>query len=99
MAKQKSIRELIESLRETVLKQSLAYIEKMSEGKHKDDPDELKHLNDMKKHLKFAENIYKQLHPKEKELAGGNRLPPEVLAKIKNIEKSVGEIMRTLPSK
>lgn len=84
---------LIEDLSKTALKLSLTYARDLANGLA--DKDQLKQVNEIKKHLNFAKKLHKEMNPNsngEKE----NIYPQEVVDKVKKIEKTVGEIVRSM---
>lgn len=99
MAK-KTIQQMIIDLRKITQELSLNIVEKMSDGEVVE-PDELKHVNEMKKHLKFAETVQKQIDLSNgvntKSASKSVSLSSDMVHKIKQLQKSVGDIVRTMP--
>lgn len=95
--KSKSPKETIDILRKVVQGLSLKYIETLADT-GEDDPDQLKHLNRMKRNLAFAEKLYKEMNPPVKGVKNNDGvLSSNILKKIKKLESSVGDIIRQMP--
>lgn len=89
------LKDKIKSLQSMSMKLSLDYADNLINKVA--DKDELKQLNEFKKHLKFAEKLYIELFGKdEKEKA--KPVSVDVVAEIKKINSSLGEIVRAIPT-
>ena len=84
---------LIEDLSKTALKLSLNYAKDLANGVA--DKDQLKQVNEIKKHLNFAKKLYKEMNPKDN---GKNEKdnPRKYIEQLKNIQNSVGDIVRSM---
>ena len=96
--KKRTIDETINDLSKIAVELSLKIVEKMTEAKEIE-PDEIKHLNEIKKHLSFAKKVRKEMTI----LTDGCVKPTKVNAlaemrdKIKSLQSTVGDIVRTMP--
>ena len=93
-----TIPEYIEKLSGMAIELSLKYAEKLIEGTLGEDngADELKHLNEIKKNLNFAKKLYKEMNPQKAVVKSGG-LSSDFFNKIKQLESSVGDIVRSMP--
>jgi hypothetical protein len=86
------IKKLMNDLTEVALKLSVDYTKKLIEGTA--EKDELRHINEIKKHLSFAKKTYKEMNPTENK--SKSVFTGELFKKIKAIESSVGEIVQSM---
>jgi len=95
----KQIKETIEKLTDVALNLSLKYAERILDGKNDelDKVNELKHINEVKKHLNFAKRLLKEIAPEKEKSKSTNIVSEEFLNKIKKLESSVGDIVRSMP--
>jgi CRISPR/Cas system-associated protein Csm6 len=103
-----SIPEYIEKLSGMAIDLSLKYAEKLMEEKKDDAKDdeedkresemesELSRLNEIKKNLNFAKKLYKEMNPQKAAVKSGG-LSSDFFNKIKQLESSVGDIVRSMP--
>lgn len=61
------------------------------------DKEDLKYLNEIKKHLNFAKKLYKELFPNEDD-KNSKPVSLDVINEIKKINSSLGEIVRQIPT-
>lgn len=93
MAK-KSAEQVIREARKLVLDLSELYLERLT-NREEVTKDEKKHLKELKTELKFVEDIHAKLHGKVgKDLMKGQE---DILASLKNIESSIGGIVKSIP--
>jgi predicted phage-related endonuclease len=91
----------ISDITSVVLKLSMAYLEKMNEGKLDEaSKDDLAHINEMKKHLTFVKKLRKEIasqagESNKKQQASG--VPTDIMKKIKNLQSSLGNIIKSIP--
>lgn len=96
MAKYDSIITVIEKVRDEVLKRQEAYLTKKINGEPIED-DEMKELNSLKKELKFIEKTYAEATGiKGGKIEPSNKLSSDRLQQLKSIEKTIGDIVRTM---
>ncbi len=100
-----SIPEYIERLSNDAMNLSLKYAERlMTETKEGDpepaesDEDLLSRINEIKKHLSFAKKLNKELNPDtSKNKKQGSSFDENIVEKLKSIQSSVGDIVRSMP--
>lgn len=61
------------------------------------DKEDLKYINEIKKHINFAKKLYKELFPNEKS-EPAKVISIDVIAEIKKMHSSLGEIVRAIPT-
>ena len=91
-----SIDKLIEQVREEVIRRSALMLSKRMNGEAIE-ADELKELAKIKTELKFITKTYEEMNGGKIEKK--DDFSPEMLQKIKNLQSTVGEIMRSMPKK
>lgn len=100
-----TIPEYIERLSNDAMTLSLKYAERlMTETKEGDpepvesDEDLLSRINEIKKHLNFAKKLNKELNPDtSKNKKQGSVMDENIVQKLRNIQSSVGDIVRSMP--
>ena len=91
-----SIDVLIDDVKEEVIRRSALMLSKRMNGEAIES-DELKELTKIKSELKFITKMYEEMHGGKKEQK--DDFSPEMLQKIKNLQTTVGEIVRSMPKK
>ena len=91
-----SIGDLITQVKEEVLRRSALMLSKRLAGEVIEAV-ELKELNKIKTELKFITKMYEEMHGGKKEQKDEFSL--EMLQKIKNLQTTVGDIVRSMPKK
>lgn len=92
MTEEIDLKKLIDDLSQVAVRLSVGYAQKLIDGE--EDKDELKHINEIKKHLAFAKKLYKEMNPTEEKTK--STFTGDLFKKIKTIESSIGEIVQSM---
>lgn len=94
MAVKKSTQQVIRETRQLVLDFATRYLERLSNGETIE-KEEKKHLKEMKSELKFVEGLQEKLNGKSgSELKKGQE---DILKSLKNVQSSIGDIVKSIP--
>lgn len=101
MAKKKTLDEIVRELSEKTLQLSCKIGAKMADDEDVD-PADMNRFNVLKKHLAFSKKLQKEINisngiTDKKSGKEGKVISVEMVNKIKQLESSVGEIVRQMP--